>query len=85
MAHTDPRVRADAPVTFSVPRERLLALRCRFPTCPSAPVGIVHAPHGCFCWDDPVQALCAQHAVTAHPPHGGQPIECLLDFRLEQP
>jgi hypothetical protein len=37
------------------------ALRCRH-GCESRVVGIFHAPGGCICFDDPVQALCAQHA-----------------------
>jgi hypothetical protein len=39
-------------------------LKCRF-GCDAAVVGIYHAPQGCVCWPDPVQALCAQHAIKA--------------------
>jgi hypothetical protein len=73
-------------VTFRVQRGDLAALRCRFPTCSGAPIGIFHAPKGCFCWDDPLQALCAQHATSAHGPLSDGwrvPITCLLDFRVE--
>lgn len=35
---------------------------CRF-GCRDAAVAIVHYQHGCHCWPDPVQALCAQHLV----------------------
>lgn len=41
----------------------LRAVRCRF-GC-DAPVAIYHVPQGCICWADPVQALCAQHALKA--------------------
>lgn len=44
-------------------RAQLAELRCRF-GC-EGPVGIYHVPRGCVCWDDPVQALCPQHVVTA--------------------
>jgi hypothetical protein len=50
-------------------------LKCRF-GC-DVPVGIFHVPEGCICWDDPVQALCAQHIVTAE---STGPIVCLIDF-----
>ena len=37
-------------------------LRCRHGD--SNPVaGLYHAPEGCICFPDPVQALCSQHAV----------------------
>lgn len=39
-------------------------LKCRF-ECDSPVVGIYHVPEGCWCWRDPVQALCGQHAITA--------------------
>jgi hypothetical protein len=58
-------------------KAQLAQLRCRF-GC-DAPVGIFHVPAGCLCWPDPVQALCAQHAVTAE---SAGPITCLIDFRV---
>lgn len=76
------RVRADAQVTFSVPREWMADLRCRFPTCSGNPVGLFHVPSGCVCWPDPIQALCAQHAVTAE---STGPIICVFDFAEPQP
>jgi hypothetical protein len=38
------------------------ALKCRH-GCSSPVVGIYHAPNGCLCFPDPVQALCGQHAI----------------------
>jgi hypothetical protein len=58
--------------------DALSELRCRFPTCPAAPVAIFHVPEGCNCWRDPVQALCAQHELTVH---STGPVSILLDFR----
>jgi hypothetical protein len=55
----------------------LAELRCRF-GC-DAPVGIFHMPLGCICWRDPIQALCAQHIVTAE---SVGPITCIVDFRI---
>ena len=41
-------------------------VRCRFhPRCLSPVVGLYAMPHGCVCWSDPVQALCAQHIISA--------------------
>lgn len=37
------------------------ALTCRF-GCKSPVAGLYHAPDGCICWPDKVQALCIQHA-----------------------
>jgi len=37
-------------------------LRCRH-GCDHPVVGLYHAPDGCICFPDPVQALCNQHAV----------------------
>lgn len=66
-------------VRFIVPQDRLAALECRFfPKCRGAPVGVFHVPEGCNCWPDPLQALCAQHAVKVH---STGPITVLLDFR----
>jgi hypothetical protein len=38
-------------------------IKCRFGCY--HPVGIYHVPEGCICWKDPIQALCAQHLITA--------------------
>lgn len=38
------------------------SLKCRH-RCSSAVVAIVHAPQGCWCFPDPIQALCAQHVI----------------------
>jgi hypothetical protein len=70
--------RAVSDVRFDIPQDRLAELRCRFPTCSGAPVGVFHVPEGCNCWPDPLQALCAQHAVKVH---STGPISLLLDFR----
>lgn len=37
-------------------------IKCRF-GCDSPAEGIYHAPAGCICWNDPIQALCKQHEV----------------------
>lgn len=58
-------------------QEDLAAIKCRF-GCDSPVVGIFHAPAGCICWRDPVQALCAQHAVTME---STGPVACVMDFR----
>jgi len=50
-------------------------VRCRF-GCAN-PVGVYHVPEGCICWSDPVQALCAQHFLTAE---SNGPISLLLDL-----
>jgi hypothetical protein len=52
-----------------------VTLKCRF-GC-EHPVGIYHVPEGCICWRDPVQALCAQHFMTAE---SEGPISLLLDL-----
>ena len=49
-------------------------IKCRF-GCKEPPVGIFHVPEGCHCYTDPVQALCAQHAMKAE---STGPIELLL-------
>lgn len=51
-------------------------VKCRF-GC-DAPAVIVHAPKGCICWRDPVQALCMQHLITAE---STGPITVLVDLR----
>jgi hypothetical protein len=28
-------------------------------------VALCHIPQGCWCWSDPVQALCLQHLMSA--------------------
>lgn len=39
---------------------------CRFhPRCSDIATAIYYVPQGCICWDDPVQALCNQHAYKA--------------------
>jgi hypothetical protein len=38
-------------------------LKCRF-GCDD-PIGIYHAPEGCICWPDKIQALCPQHVIKA--------------------
>jgi hypothetical protein len=40
------------------------ALKCRF-GCDAPVYGVYSVPKGCLCWDDPVQALCRQHFITA--------------------
>lgn len=45
-----------------MPRMDWAALKCRF-GCDSAVVGIYYAATGCICFEDKIQALCAQHAV----------------------
>jgi hypothetical protein len=42
---------------------------------------IVHAPEGCDCWKDPVQALCMQHYSSVQS-HG--PVFILMDLRLKK-
>lgn len=37
-------------------------LKCRF-GCDD-PVALYSIPVGCWCWTDPVQALCAQHSQS---------------------
>jgi hypothetical protein len=54
-------------------------LKCRF-GCDSPVVGLFHVPEGCWCWPDPVQALCGQHAIKAESPG---PITCLFE-RLDE-
>lgn len=44
----------------------LHAIKCRF-GCSHRVVGLYWMPKGCVCWPDQVQALCAQHAVSAEP------------------
>lgn len=62
-----------------IPRERLAALRCRFPMCSAPPEVVVHVPAGCWCWSDPIQALCGQHLLTLE---SVGPIDVLIDMRL---
>jgi hypothetical protein len=67
-------------VLFRVSVEELRKLNCRFhPHCNGAPVGIFHVPEGCNCWQDQLQALCAQHAVKVH---STGPVTKLLDFKI---
>lgn len=54
-------------------------VRCRF-GC-EGPIGIFHVPQGCICWDDPVQALCQQHFVTAE---STGPITLLADLTVRR-
>lgn len=37
-------------------------LRCRHP-CSHPVSGLYMFPHGCLCFEDQIQALCAQHAA----------------------
>jgi hypothetical protein len=57
-------------------RTTLAELKCRF-GCSSPVVAIIHAPQGCHCFSDPVQALCAQHALSID----GGPVTPIIDFR----
>jgi len=43
--------------------EGLQKTKCRF-GCDGI-IGIFYVPKGCICWNDPVQALCAHHALKA--------------------
>lgn len=65
-------------VVLEAEQAKLAALKCRF-GCDDAVVGIFHAPEGCHCWRDPVQALCAQHAIKME---STGPITCVVDFRV---
>lgn len=38
-------------------------IKCRF-GCKN-PIGIFYVPNGYISWKDPIQALCAQHFITA--------------------
>lgn len=55
-------------------------LPCRFAErgCASPAVEVVHAPAGCICWTDPVQALCEQHLLTME---SAGPVTLILDLR----
>lgn len=53
-------------------------VHCRFDRCNGAPVAIIHAPLGCLCWRDPIQALCAQHLEGVE---SVGPITILIDLR----
>lgn len=55
----------------------LAAVQCRF-GCASPAVGIYYAAQGCACYADPVQALCAQHALSMQ---STGPIIRVVDFR----
>ena len=39
---------------------------CRFAEggCQSPARAVYYVPQGCWCWPDPVQALCPQHALS---------------------
>jgi hypothetical protein len=63
-------------VWLQTKQENLAGLKCRF-GCDSPVIGIFHAPKGCVCWDDPVQALCAQHFETMQ---SSGPITYIVDF-----
>lgn len=63
-------------VNLIASQQALAALKCRF-GCQSPVIGIFHAPEGCICWTDPVQALCAQHACSME---SVGPITCIIDF-----
>ena len=51
-------------------------LTCRFGCDPARnPVaGLYHAPDGCICYPDPVQALCAAHAIKGQQNNDMTPI-----------
>lgn len=63
-------------VCMKVSRAALANMTCRF-GCESPVIGIFHAPKGCACWPDQVQALCAQHASKME---SSGPVTCILDF-----
>src|SRR6185436_1375978 len=56
----------DQPNTYSFDRRfpHQGSVPCKF-GCKDDACGVFYAPAGCICWDDPVQALCAQHALKA--------------------
>lgn len=56
------RLRDLNPLTGEPADTVLDKLACRF-SCDDPVVGIYYIPEGCWCWPDPVQALCAQHAI----------------------
>ena len=45
---------------------KLENLPCRF-GCHEPAVGLFWLPRGCVCYPDQIQALCAQHAISAEP------------------
>lgn len=63
--------------------QNLDTLTCRFSErgCKSPPVAVIHAPDGCQCWRDPVQAVCAQHLMSCE---SVGPIHMLVDLRIER-
>jgi dCTP deaminase len=71
--------RPDSPVTIiphGIARPKV-DVPCRF-GCRAPAVGIFYVPEGCICWPDPVQALCAQHVVTAE---SIGPVREIVSFR----
>lgn len=56
----------------------LYAVPCRF-GCSDPVVAIVHAPAGCVCWSDPLQALCVHHLAKVQ---SSGPITIVADYRL---
>lgn len=57
----------------------LREVKCRF-GCDDAAI-IVHAPEGCVCWKDPVQALCMQHFTSIQ---SCGPVVIIMDLRLRK-
>ncbi len=56
-------------------------VKCRF-GCDDLVHGIYHVPEGCHCWEDPIQALCWQHASKAE---STGPITALIFRRMAPP
>lgn len=49
---------------------------CRFGCVDS--IGLFYLDHGCACYTDRVQALCAQHAVTAENTNTAEGPGCMI-------
>ena len=64
-------------VLLKTSKDRLAQLKCRF-GCDSPVVGIFYAKEGCLCWNDPVQALCDQHAINME--SEGE-VVCVVDLK----
>ena len=57
----------------------LREVKCRF-GCDDVAM-IVHTPHGCTCWQDPVRAVCMRHYIEVQ---GCGPVVVLMDLRLRK-
>lgn len=57
-------------------------LACRFGCDPdrNPVVGLYHAPEGCHCYPDHIQALCGQHAIKSQQNNEMTPIIERLEF-----